>query len=349
MTDEFFVLSMSICFGLLLTWAFKSLPQEQWQILASLPISKDMSDKWTGVNFTYYGLFTAFATVSAVSVVFLLLGSVHISVKLILIFVGTLFSICLPAARVIARVVEKKPQTLTIGGASFVGFLAAPLIAWVLSSDSALGPYHVPPLPLLAAISIAYALGEGLGRLACISFGCCYGKPLTECHPWIGKAIGSYTFVFSGKSKKIAYERGLDGKHVVPIQAITSVLYVAVSLAGILLYLKGFYSTSLVLTITVTQLWRVLSEMLRADYRGEGKLSMYQIMALIAIFCGWVTAFAFREVSLPPADLRAGIVSMWDPAVLLFLQLLGLTTFVYTGRSMVTGSTLSFHVIKERI
>jgi prolipoprotein diacylglyceryltransferase len=250
---------------------------------------------------------------------------------------------------VIARIVENKPQTLTIGGASFVGFLAALGIACILSSDSALGSYHVPAVPLLAAISAAYALGEGLGRLACISFGCCYGKPLAECHPWLRKAIGRHSFVFSGKSKKISYESGLDGKHVVPIQAITSTLYVAVALAGVLLYLKSCYSISLAFTMTVTQLWRVLSEMLRADYRGEGRLSMYQIMALIAIGCGWVAVFAFGETSLPKADLGSGIISLWDPAVLLFLQLLGLTTFLYTGRSMVTSSTMSFHVIKERI
>ncbi len=349
MYDELFVLILSVCFGLLLKWAFKSLPKERWQILASLPVSKEGSDDWTGINFTYYGFFTALATVSAVSTVFLLLGTIDVPAKLTFVLVGLLFSLCLPAAKLIARLVEKKPQTLTIGGASFVGFLAAPGIAWILSSNSALGTYHVPALPLLAAMSVAYALGEGLGRLACISFGCCYGKPLAECHPWLRKVIGSHSFVFSGKAKKIAYERGLDGEHVVPIQALTSMLYVAVALAGILLYLKSYYSASLVLTITVTQSWRVLSEMLRADYRGAGKLSAYQIMALVAIACGWLTAFTFNEASVPTAGLTSGITSLWDPAVLLFLQLVGLITFVYTGRSMVTASTMSFHVIKDRI
>ena len=34
---------------------------------------------------------------------------------------------------------------------------------------------------VLAALAIGYILGEGLGRLACLSFGCCYGKPLDQC------------------------------------------------------------------------------------------------------------------------------------------------------------------------
>jgi hypothetical protein len=32
----------------------------------------------------------------------------------------------------------------------------------------------------------------------------------------------------------------------------------------------------------VTQVWRFLSEFLRADYRGSGRISAYQVMALFA-------------------------------------------------------------------
>ncbi|MFH1477455.1 MAG: hypothetical protein ABIH24_08210 [Verrucomicrobiota bacterium] len=32
-------------------------------------------------------------------------------------------------------------------------------------------------LYLLGAVAPAYALGKGIGRLACISFGYCYGRP----------------------------------------------------------------------------------------------------------------------------------------------------------------------------
>jgi hypothetical protein len=41
----------------------------------------------------------------------------------------------------------------------------------------------IPLEPALAAMPVAYAYGEGLGRLACISFGCCYGKSLDQLSP----------------------------------------------------------------------------------------------------------------------------------------------------------------------
>ncbi len=47
----------------------------------------------------------------------------------------------------------------------------------------------IPVRPVLATIVAAHALGEGSGRLACISFGCCYGRPLDQLpamlHPWL--------------------------------------------------------------------------------------------------------------------------------------------------------------------
>jgi hypothetical protein len=40
---------------------------------------------------------------------------------------------------------------------------------------------------------------------------------------------------------------------------------------------------------------------------------------------------------------------LWNPAALLFCQALWLAVFLITGRSMVTGSTLSFFVRSDRI
>ena len=289
------------------------------------------------------------AAVAAVAVLFVLLSSIGMPARAICAIVVLLLAFCLPAAKIIARLVEKKPQTLTIGGASFVGFILAPGVMWILGSGYLFPGIVVPMLPALASLAIAYTLAEGLGRLACISFGCCYGKPLAKCHPWIRRSLGRYVFVFSGDLKKIAYERALAGQGVVPIQALTSTLYMAVSVAGIFLYLESYYSAALILTTMVTQTWRVLSETLRADHRGGGRLSAYQIMAIIAAVYSAMLPFLLGGAALPPPDLRTGLVSLWDPAVLLFLQFVGLVSFLFTGRSMVTASTLSFHLFKERI
>ncbi len=349
MYDEFFVLALAIFFGLLLGWAFRALPSEQWQILASIPISKNGMDSWRGVNLTYYGFFSALAAVVAVLIIFVLLAAIRVPLQARIMIVGLVFALCLPAAKVVARLVEKKPHTLTIAGASFLGILVAPAIVWFVDRVFGAQSNHVPLLPTLAAISIAYGMGEGLGRLACISFGCCYGKPLSQCRPWIRRTFNGYPFVFSGKTKKIAYEGGLEGDSVVPIQAVTSTMYLAVSLVGTFLYLKSYYSTALILVLVVTQAWRASSEILRADYRGGGKVTTYQIMAALAIVYVVLLVAMLAPEPLPTADVTAGMLSLWDPAAIIFLQLIGLASFLYTGRSMVTAATVSFHVIKDRI
>jgi hypothetical protein len=349
MYDEFFVFVLAMFFVIFLGWAFKTLPEEKWQIMASVPLTKEGQDDWKGLNLTYYGLFIAIATVASVSIILVLMAAIRIPAKVSLVMAGLFVAICFPAAKVIARVVEKKPHTLTIGGASFVGVVVAPAIVWAV--DFIFGPtgHHVPILPALSSISIAYGLGEGLGRLACISFGCCYGKPLSQCGTWIRWIFGRYSFVFSGKTKKIAYEGALDGTEVVPIQAVTAVLYVIVSLTGIFLFLKSYYSVALILVIFVTQSWRAVSETLRADYRGAGRISAYQIMSLLAIPYAFLLVATLPSESLPTADVKAGMAALRDPTVILFLQALGWAGFLYAGRSMVTSSTISFHVLKDRI
>ena len=349
MYDELFVLALAIFFGLLLRWAFRTLPAEEWQIMASIPVSKNGMDSWTGVNLTYYGFFNALASVVGVLIIFVLLAAIHVPLQARIMIVGLVFTLCLPAAKVVARLVEKKSHTLTIAGASFMGMLVAPATVWFVDRVCGAEANHVPLLPGLAAISIAYAMGEGLGRLACISFGCCYGKPLSLCRPWIRRAFNRYSFVFLGKTKKIAYAGGLEGDSVVPIQAVTSALYIAVSLVGTLLYLKSYYSAALILVILITQAWRASSEVLRADYRGGGKVSAYQIMAALSIVYVVFLVVMLAPEPLPTADVKAGMLSLWDPATILFLQLIGLASFLYTGRSMVTAATVSFHVIKDRI
>ncbi len=349
MSDESFVLGLAIVFALVLTWAFKTLPQERWQIMATIPVAKEEGNKWRGLNFTYYGLFSAAAIMVAASIMFILIGAIGVPATETGVILCMVLAVCLPASKFVARTVEKKPHTLTIGGASFVGFLVTPVILWIVDIVFG-GKYPVPMIPAIASISISYGLGEGLGRLACISFGCCYGKPMSQCGPWIRRIIGSHPFVFSGKTKKIAYEGGLDGTEVIPIQAVTAILHLTVSLAGIFLYLKGCYSAALILVMVFTQAWRAISEFLRADYRGGGKISAYQIMSMAAIVYVLVLVGASApERVTTSADLGMGIATLWDPAVILFLQALGWAGLLFSGRSMVTACTMSFHVVEERV
>ncbi len=349
MNDELFVLWLAAVFTLVLSWGFRTLPQEKWQILAALPKSKDGNGGWIGQNFTFYGVFNANAYVLGVAVFIVLMGSLSLPLIGILTVVAGLLAVCIPAASIVARVVEKKRYTFTVGGASFVGILISP---WLVAGlNAVMAPSTaIPAMPFLAALSVGYAFGEGIGRLACISYGCCYGKPLSRCHSRIQKLFEKHSFVFLGETKKISYAGGLEGERVIPIQAVTAVIYCGWGVIGAYLFLKGFHSAAFFTTLAVTQTWRTASEFFRDDYRGGGKISAYQIMGVLSVFYALLIAFFFptRTVS-PPADIAIGLGYLWRPEIILSLQIIWIAVFLHTGRSRVTGSSLSFHVIRHRI
>lgn len=350
MANELFLVALTVVFAVLLWWGFKTLPGEGWQIFASLPVSRDESGVWKGINLTYYGFLTASAYVIAIALLFILMGALGIPLKGTFTMVVILLLNCIPASRLMARVVEKKLHTFTIGGASFVGVLISTWAIWF--ANKTLGTrfdYQISFIPVLAAFIISYSFGEGMGRLACISFGCCYGKPLSHSHSLMQRFFRNYYFMFSGKTKKIAYEGGLDGVKVIPIQAITAILYIVTGMVGTFFFLKSYYITAFILTMAVTQIWRLLSEMFRADYRGGGRISAYQIMAIVSIIYSLGIVFFLPSASIAWPDVTIGLLSLWNPALLFFFLILWLAMFLYTGRSTVTGSTLTFHVHRDRI
>jgi len=350
MVNTLFILTLAVGFGFLLAWSFKTLPGERWQIMASVPVVKEESGIWRGINLTYYGLLNANAYGVAVAFMFILMGSVSVPLRATFMVVAVLLTLCVPSSKLIARVVEKKSSTFTVGGASFVGIVLAPwVIDFINMIPAEMTGFHIPVIPALAALSISYAFGEGMGRLACISFGCCYGKPLSQSHPIVRRIFENRSFTFYGKTKKIAYASGMEGEKVIPVQAITSVLYIGTGLAGTFLFLYAHFLAALMLSVLVTQGWRAFSEMLRADYRGEGKISVYQVMGVIAVIYTLNISILFPQALMGPADLMAGLRSIWNPTSLLFLYALWFAIFIYTGRSMVTGASLSFHVNSNRI
>lgn len=342
-----FVLSLGVLLTLVLTWSFRALPGERWQIAASVPTHKDDKGFWKGMNLTYYGVLNAFAYSLGVAIAMILMASVSISLEQEFLLTMLLLTICMPASRILARIVEKKRYTFTVGGAAFVGILLAPWLILLLNRFTAPGG-QIPLMPALAAFTIAYAFGEGVGRLACISFGCCYGIPVSQCPPPMRTLFEHWNFVFQGKTKKIAYAHGMDGQEVVPVQAVTSILFVGCGLIGMMLFAHSRTTEAFILTSVVIQGWRVVSETLRADYRGEGSISAYQIMAIIGMVYVMTIPLLLPPSFSPAPDLTAGLAQLWNPGALIFLQGLWLASFLMTGRSMVTGSTISFHVHRER-
>jgi hypothetical protein len=350
MSKELFVILLATLFGAVFTWAFRMLPREQWQIIAAVPQTKGADGIWRGLNLTYYGFFQATSNSLAAAMMIILLGAIGIPAAGTFSLMIAIFAICWPSSRLIARLVEKKSYTFTIGGALFAGAIAAPFIIQLMNlAFSGVFGKRMPVIPTLAAGSIAYAYGEGFGRLSCISFGCCYGKKVEHLWQPLRRIFESVNFVFAGSTKKVAYEGDLEGAHLVPIQAITAIIYTITALAGTYLYLGSNFVTALMLTMILTQAWRALSETLRADFRGNArKFSAYQAMAILVIIYQIFVVMYFEAATLP-ADIRNGLDSLWDPMVLLLCQVHWTAVFLITGRSMVTGSTLTFFVHRDRI
>jgi prolipoprotein diacylglyceryltransferase len=351
MTNLLVLSLLGAAYVLLFTWAFRTLPREEWQILAAIPRFRQSNGWWAGLNLTYYGLFAATGVTIAAATMFVLMAALGVPPVITSWLVLLLLACALPAAKIIARLVERKANTFTIGGAAFVGILLAPWIVLIVDFLAGIHPTKpgIPFVPAMAILAIAYALGEGTGRLACISFGCCYGKPLSELHPWISRLFGTYHFCFAGATKKAAYEGQLEKMPVVPIQGITSVLFVAAGLLGLSLFLEGHALAAFVVTWPFTQVWRTVSETLRADFRGGGQMSSYQVLALVGAIYGLGVVLALPEQQSSIPDLAIGLHALWHPGMILSLQLIWVAIFLYTGRSKVTASHLTVSVVHDQI
>lgn len=336
------------CFGAaLFAFIFLSgrvLPSERWQMMASVPLFKNPDGMWQALNLTWYGGLSALAYTLATAVAVVLLGSVGMGILGLVFMVAGMLGLCIPAAKIVARLVEGKPNTLSVGGAAFVGIVVAPFVAsgvvWLTGSGAV--------LPALAALAIAYAVGEGVGRLACLSFGCCYGRPVdTLPEPWKG-IFSRWNVVFHGGTKKAAYAHDLCGRRLVPVQLMTAYLYCAAACLGMIFFAAGSFSMAMIVPLVVTQVWRVLSEFFRADYRGEQKISAYQIMAGAGVLYGLVPALLLTAHGAS-VNFGQGLAALWNVPVLLLLQGVFLVVFLYTGRSSVTGSQIRFFVKEGEI
>lgn len=346
MTEIAFLAGVALAIAALLHFFFRRLHHEDWQVAAVIPRHKEGAGWWRGANLTYYGVFTASSAALAGTTFLALAGAAGVSLPRLAAIVAALTVLCAAAAKWSARLIEGKAHTFSIAGAAFAGMLAAPI--GLAGFNRAAAGRPIPVLATLTALSIAYVIGEGVGRLGCISFGCCYGKPIDALSPRRSRWIARYAIRFRGHTKKIAYASRLEGVPVVPIQAVTCALYLALGLAGVALYLADAFAAALAVTLCGSQLWRAYSETLRADHRGGGRVSVYQGMSLALASFG-AAAAALLPAELAHADVAAGLGVLWRPEVILLLESLWLGIFVFTGRSAVTTSLLEIRVRGDRV
>ncbi|MFZ5764109.1 MAG: prolipoprotein diacylglyceryl transferase family protein [Thermodesulfobacteriota bacterium] len=352
MTNGLFLSLLFCTFAPLLFLACRVLPGEKWQIAAAIPTRKEMMDgqcRWRGCNLTFYGILLATGGCLGVLVFAFLLAAAGHAGTTIIFLSGVILFFSVIAAKVIARVVEKKKNTLTVAGAATTGLFLAPLAVFLHNRFLVSGSDPILLMPVMAALSTGYLIGEGTGRLACLSFGCCYGKPLATTGKWMQRLLTPIACTYQGETKKISYASGLSGVPVVPVQALTSFFFVVTGLVGIHLYLNGRSASAFGLTAIFAMTWRLLSERWRADYRGQSRFSAYQIMGLINIVFILFLLLILPATPVKTLRFQEGLAALWTPWTLLSFQGLWLALFLRTGLSRVTGSTISFHVRHEEI
>lgn len=337
---------------------FRILPRERWQFLATIPISKLPGNAWRGANLTLYGFFTALAGVISCATFITLTSAINVATSIALLLILAVLAACLPAAKLIARFVEKNPHGFTVAGASFTGIILAPFL--LLSADHISQEIYgvaLPSVAILAAISIAYVAGEGIGRLGCLSFGCCYGKPISQAPHWIQRACAHTPHRYSGKTKKICFAGKMENVNVIPVQSATCVVFTLLALISIGLFFHNHFSEALLLSLIGSQGWRLGSETLRADHLGEklgkknggasGKrISTYQIMTILAS----IYIIGALHWLMPPeqnitAVAHQGVSALWRPEVIVSLQTIGLVMFFYSGTSTITRARIQFSMV----
>lgn len=347
MANELFVVVLAILCSAVLWWGCVSLPPAGRQVLACVPIRQTYPGLWTGVNLTWYGLILATAQCVSVTLFCILMGSLGYPLWMIGLPAALMLMVCIPASKIVARLVEKKKNTFTVGGASFVGFVVSPFI---VSGINEVKFIVIPVLPFLAALAASYAIGEGIGRLGCISFGCCYGKPLDACPPFIARLFKRFHFRFSGLLKKAAYEGGFDSVPLAPVQALTSALCFIAGILSTYLFLNGHYRLSFLTAVLITQLWRFVSEFLRSDHRGRGRISAYQFMSLAVATLSFLIVLCFKTaLSAPVPIMSKGLGAIAAVPYIIFIEALWIIIFLFLGRSTVTGSMLSLFVRRDKI
>lgn len=337
--NQAFELALVGVVAAIISSGLKVLPRENMQILASIPVRRRTDGLWQGVNLTWYGAMQALAMVSAAGLGLILACAAGVPTAEIAVVALVLIAVALPSARGVAYWVERRRGSFTVGGAIFVATLAMP---WtVLAADAYFGTSCA--LAVVAALAAAYALGEGIGRLACISFGCCYGRRLSDCPRWLRRLFANRPAVVVGRTRKAVYASGCEGVPLVPVPALSAVVLSGAGVVASLLYLEGRVRAAALVALGIAFGWRFASEFVRADYRGKGRISAYQAMALGCLAYAIPVVLVLPQPNHQP-DVGRCLSLVVSPLLWAALAALGIAVFAYLGTSTVTTATIELGV-----
>lgn len=172
------------------------------------------------------------------------------------------------------------------GAAAFFGaYFAVGHFMFKKSDDRSL---HIRSLTVVVNIAACcIAVAHAIGRLGCLTAGCCYGKIYDEPQPFTVKRL-----VVSVSGTLIRTE------YMIPLQIYESVfLFALFAVLTVLLFKKSGYE--LPVYMTAYGIWRFIIEFFRADDRGAtivSFLSPSQLASVLLVLGGAMTAFAFYKI-----------------------------------------------------
>jgi hypothetical protein len=142
----------------------------------------------------------------------------------------TLLGACVPAAKILARVIEGKANTLTIGGASMFGLFLAP---WIVAAMNTVfhgdgGGGHIAAARRVGDCRDCVCVrggdgASGLSQLRLLLWSASESESSLACP----NCLRSIMRCLSAETRKAAYERNLEAVPLVPIQAMTAAVSVA--------------------------------------------------------------------------------------------------------------------------
>jgi prolipoprotein diacylglyceryltransferase len=185
----------------------------------------------------------------------------------------------------------------------------------------------LPLWVVLDAAAFAMPLGEGLGRIGCWVYGCCWGR----------KTRSPLGIAYLGKeSKVLRVHPELRGVPLHPAALYAMVVYLGLFTIFVALLPVAFVGLYTALYLLIHPVARFLLEKFREDDRGRalGGLTHTNIYSLV-MFAGGVLVSLLHlrgGTSGLPLDLEVGFLEIaLTPGVLLWALLIGLAGFLAFG------------------
>lgn len=314
-------------------WGLKNLHKDEYQFFAVIPYKKLCEDKYEGINITFYGIISALSTTISVFIFLNLIKIINFPIDKAYFILFIIFTIGIFSSKIVAYIIEHRKNTLTIGGSIFIsGMIAAPVIYFIIKFFKIQELYF---LPVFSILSTAYVSGEGVGRLACLSFGCCYGKPASKFNFLPGKL----KVKFYADTKKAVYDSSYKNIELINIQGIVVIIFSLLGVISIISIIFQKFILAFFLSFILPSLLRFLSEFLRNDYRGNGKLSIYQIFSLILFGYGLLIVFISKNINLS-LTLNSHISFYYSD--IFILGFVFIVILIHSGISKVTYSNITF-------